>query len=132
MIELARSGWGAESPVFRQMFASIYIPDGSGEQTRWMGDLHRICTTPEIAARLQQAFGEIDVTDRLAQVKAPTLVLHCRGDAPVPFEEGRMVARGIPGARFVPLESRNHILLSHEPAFARLMQEVRAFLESPG
>ena len=36
----------------------------------------------------------------------PTLVLHCRDDAVQPFEEGRFLAAGIPGARFVGLEGR--------------------------
>jgi hypothetical protein len=55
-------------------------------------------------------------------------VLHPDGDARVPFEEGRLFATLIPGARFVPLDSRNHILLEHEPAWRRWLEEVRAFL----
>jgi DNA-binding NarL/FixJ family response regulator len=56
------------------------------------------------------------------------LVLHPRGDARIPFDEGRLLAGLIPGARFVPLESRNHILLEDEPAWARFTAEVHAFL----
>ena len=48
----------------------------------------------------------IDVTDLLARVTTPTLVLHCRSDAMVPFDEGRRVATGIRGARFVALEAK--------------------------
>jgi pimeloyl-ACP methyl ester carboxylesterase len=55
-------------------------------------------------------------------------VLHCTGDEVVPFEEGRRLAMGIPGARFVPLEGRNHILLESEPAWGRFLAEVRTFL----
>ena len=58
----------------------------------------------------------------------PTLVLHCRDEAAVPFEEGRRVAAGIPGARFVALEGRNHLIFEHEPAWPRFLEEVRAFL----
>lgn len=47
-------------------------------------------------------------------------------------EEGMKLATGIPGARFVPLESRNHLLLEGEPAWQRLLEEVRRFLGSEG
>lgn len=46
----------------------------------------------------------------------------------VPFEEGRQLAARIPDVRFVPLDSQNHVLLEHEPAWARFLEEVRAFL----
>jgi DNA-binding NarL/FixJ family response regulator len=54
--------------------------------------------------------------------------LHPDRDARVPFEEGRLIAGLIPGARFVPLDSRNHILLEHESAWPRWLDEVRSFL----
>jgi hypothetical protein len=38
------------------------------------------------------------------------------------------MAAGIPGARFVALEGRNHIPLEGEPAFERLFEEIRLFL----
>jgi len=66
----------------------------------------------------------------LPLVKAPTLVLHCRGDAVQPFDEGRRLAAGIPGARFVGLEGRNHVPLKGEPAWERLLQETRDFIRS--
>jgi pimeloyl-ACP methyl ester carboxylesterase len=61
-------------------------------------------------------------------VATPTLVLHCTKDGAVPFECGREFAAGIKGARFVPLESSNHILLQHEPAFSELLGEIRSFI----
>jgi pimeloyl-ACP methyl ester carboxylesterase len=85
-------------------------------------------TSPEIAARLRLAMGEIDVMSLLPQVSAPTLVLHAREDASVPFDEGRKMASMISGARFVPLESTNHLLLENEPAWPRFLAEVRSFL----
>jgi DNA-binding NarL/FixJ family response regulator len=59
----------------------------------------------------------------------PSLILHCRGDLRVPFEEGCKLAAAIPGARFMPLESRNHVLLPNEPAWDVLHREIAAFLE---
>jgi DNA-binding NarL/FixJ family response regulator len=71
---------------------------------------------------------DVDVTDLAARLDVPTIVLHGREDAVVPFEEGRRLASLIANARFVPLESRNHILLADEPAWKVFVDEVRAFL----
>ena len=46
-----------------------------------------------------------------------------------PIEQGRQLAELIPGARFVPLESKNHILLTHEPAWQQFLDEVHRFLQ---
>jgi pimeloyl-ACP methyl ester carboxylesterase len=62
---------------------------------------------------------------------ASRIKAHCREDAAVPFEQGREFAAGIPGARFVALEGRNHLFLENEPAFPRFMAELRAFLGAP-
>ncbi|MNM87603.1 Transcriptional regulatory protein DegU [compost metagenome] len=67
----------------------------------------------------------------LPLVTCPTLVLHAVRDARVPFDEGRLIASMIPNARFVPLESGNHLLLEAEPAWDRWLEEVRAFLPAP-
>lgn len=120
--------WGRENPAFRQFFAATFLPEGTAEQHRSFMELQRITTSPEIAVRLQTTAGEIDVTDIAPRVDTPTLVLHATGDAVVPFDQGREFAALVPGARFVPLESRNHILLADEPAWPRFVQEVRNFL----
>jgi pimeloyl-ACP methyl ester carboxylesterase len=74
------------------------------------------------------ATNNFDVSSLPAQVSAPTLVMHARDDAVVPFDQGRRLAAGIPGARFVPLASRNHLILEDEPAFPRFLEEMRRFL----
>ena len=76
------------------------------------------------------AASNIDVSALLGQVTVPTLVMHARDDARVPFELGRQLAANIPGARFVSLPSRNHLILEDEPAFPRFLQELRMFLAS--
>ena len=128
IIELVRQGWGRENPVFRQVFTSRFIPEGSAEQLEWWNELCRKTTTPEIAAGLLQSRAEIDVSHLLGEIRAPTLVLHARGDEVCPLAAGRMVASGIPGAEFVELDSRNHVLLEHEPAWPRFQEAVLDFL----
>ncbi len=129
LVEMARTGWGRDSDAFRQVFASIYIPDGTPDQQRWWTELQKVSTSPENAGRLQDTFATIDVRALLPQVAVPTLVTHCRGDAAVPFDAGRALASGIPGARFLPLASDNHLILEHEPAWAEWVKAVRGFLE---
>jgi len=129
MLTLMRLGWGQEDAAFRQLFTSQFIPDGTKEQADWFNELQRISCSPADAVRNLMAAGDTDVTSLLSHVKAPTLVMHARQDARVPFEGGRRMAAGIPGARFVPLESRNHLILEDEPAFARFLEEVGSFLD---
>jgi class 3 adenylate cyclase/pimeloyl-ACP methyl ester carboxylesterase len=130
MLTLMRLGWGQENPTFRQLFTSQFIPGGTKEQADWFNELQRISTSPEDAVRCLLAIGDADVSALLGQVSVPTLVMHARDDARVPFDQGRRLAAGIPGARFVPLASRNHLILEDEPAFPRFVQEIRAFLST--
>ena len=92
--ELVRLGWGQENPAFRKLFATMFVPDASEEQERWFADLMRITSEPEIAARIIEATGDIDVVDRLAAVTVPTLVIHGRDDARIPYAQGRALATG--------------------------------------
>jgi pimeloyl-ACP methyl ester carboxylesterase/DNA-binding CsgD family transcriptional regulator len=128
MTEIVRVGWGAGTAAFRRMFAELLMPQASDEQVEWICELQRRTTTPEIAARIMEVSGNIDVTERLALVRVPTLVLHPRRDAMVPFDEGRRMAAGIPGARFVELDGDNHVLVEGEPAAERFKTVVGEFL----
>jgi class 3 adenylate cyclase/pimeloyl-ACP methyl ester carboxylesterase len=128
MLTLMRLGWGQENPAFRQLFTSQFIPGGTKAQADWFNELQRVSTSAEDAVRNLIANGDTDVSALLAQVTVPTLVMHSRDDARVPFDQGRRLAAGIPGARFVSLPSRNHLILEDEPAFPRFLEEMRAFL----
>ena len=131
VLTLVRMGWGQENPAFRQMFTSQFIPGATKEQADGFNQLQQISSTAADAARNMVANGEADISALLGQVRVPTLVMHARHDARVPFEQGRRMAAGIPGARFVPLEGENHILLESDPAFERFLGELRAFVAQP-
>jgi pimeloyl-ACP methyl ester carboxylesterase/DNA-binding CsgD family transcriptional regulator len=128
LVSLVRVGWGVGTPAFRRAFAHLLVPNGTPEEVEPFLELQRMTSSAETAARIRRARGEINVTEEAQNVAAPTLALHAREDAMVPFEEGRLLASLIPDCRFVPLEGRNHILLADEPAWAALLEEVRAFL----
>jgi pimeloyl-ACP methyl ester carboxylesterase/DNA-binding CsgD family transcriptional regulator len=127
LIKIIELGWGKGTPEFRQVFTTQFMPDATLDQQRAFNELQRISTSPENAARIVSQFDSIDVRSAAAKIRIPTLVLHARGDARVPFEEGRRMAALIPGARFVPLESRNHVLFSSEPAWQQFIDEVLSF-----
>ncbi len=129
LLTLVRLGWGKDNPAFRQLWTSLFIPDAPAEQMDWFNELQRVCTSPQNAVELLGAAGNINVVDLLPQVQCPTLVLHSLGDAAIPIREGRLIASRIPGARFVELPSRNHLVMAHEPAWEVFTREVRAFLE---
>lgn len=127
IVDLIRLGWGTDNVVFRQVFTSRFAPEASPTQLGWFNDLCKRTTTPEIAAHLLLARAEVDVRELLHQVRVPTLVLHAIGDDVSPLEASRELAAGIPNAEFVQLESRNHILLEHEPAWSRFKDVVLEF-----
>lgn len=125
--DLMRLGWDKDNPTFRQLFTSRFIPDGSDRQIDWFNELCRKTTSPENGALLMEARGSVDVRDLLPQVRVPTLVVHANRDQIVPLAEGKRLAREIPGAHFVQLDSSNHVLLEHEPAWERFQQAVLEF-----
>ena len=113
----------------RQLFTSQFVPGASKQQADWFNELQRISTSPADAVRTFMAAGNIDVTNLLTKLTLPTLVMHARDDACVPFDAGRRIASGHPGCPVVvPLPGRNHLILEDEPAFARFLEEMRNFL----
>ena len=130
MATLIRDGWDRDTSAFRQVFTSRLIPDANAEQIRSFNKLQRRTTSPENAYRLYKVLSQLDVRHLLAGLTVPTLILHAREDAIIKFSEGQELASNIQGARFVPLESRNHLLLQNEPAWDAFISETRAFLGS--
>jgi pimeloyl-ACP methyl ester carboxylesterase len=128
MTSLMRIGWGTDDPTFRQMFTSQFMPGGTKEEWDASNELQRVSASPDVAARFYEATGDIDVTGLLPEVKTPTLVMHVRGDLRAPFELGRQIAAGIPGARFVALPGNRHAFAAGSPAAERFVEEVRLFL----
>ncbi len=127
LIELIRQGWDNSNPVFRQLFTSRFIPEGDQVQIEWFNELCRKTTSPEAGAALMAAHGKIDVRDLLPLVRTPTLVLHADRDQITPLAEGKRLASEIPGASFVSLDSCNHVLLEHEPAWVEFQRAVLEF-----
>jgi pimeloyl-ACP methyl ester carboxylesterase len=128
LMTLAAQAWGRDNPAFRQVFTSLFMPEATSEQMRWFNELQRVSATPENAVRIVTAIGDIDVVELAQHIAVPTLVLHSRDDAMIPFSAGRRLAALIPGARFVPLQSQNHLLQEGEPAWGIALREIERFL----
>lgn len=127
LIGMIKVGWGGVNPAFRRVFTTLFVPDATAEQMKWFDEIQQRSTSAGNAIALRQARSRIDVSAAAREIDIPTLVLHANEDAVVPFDEGRRLAGLIRGARFVPLEGRNHILLEHELAWQQFVKEVRAF-----
>lgn len=124
---LIRLGWNRENPAFRQVFSSLFIPGGDMDQIRQFNELQRRSSSPETAAQIVSVIDRLDVTDTAGRLTVPTLVMHCEGDARIPFTEGQRLAGQIPGARFVPLQGENHIMLEGEGAWDTFLAEMVRF-----
>jgi len=127
LIEL---GWGTRNRAFRQVFVTQFLPDASPELVGAFDELELESVSARDAVRILQLTTQLDVTAHARKIACPTLIMHATEDGRIPFEEGRVLASLIPDARFVPLESRNHILLESEPAWQRFLEEIDAFLPS--
>lgn len=128
LVSLTRLGWGKSNPAFRRVFTTLFIPGGSDTQIAWFDELQQASCSGEHAARARAVRYAVDVSDLARAITVPTLVLHARHDAVVAFDEGRNLASLIPGAKFVPLDSANHILLEDEPAWTEFRVQLRSFL----
>lgn len=126
--QLVKVGWGRPESTFRRVFTSMMIPNATEEQMSWLDDLQKVAASARTVFEAREAYRQADVTSLLPKLTQPTLVLHCRGDQMVDFEEGRYLASEIPNATLVPLESDNHIVLEDEPAWPVFVGEVERFL----
>lgn len=127
-VTLIRRGWHSKNPAVRQMWTTLCVPNCMPDEANSFNELQKVSVSPENAAAILEAIGDFDVSDVLPDLNVPTLVLHSRNDALVPFEAGRRLASLIPNAKFMSLESSNHLILSHEPAWRVFADEIRKFL----
>lgn len=128
ILGLIRAGWGKPDSPFVNAFSSLFMPDANDAQMASFVRMQTETITPENAARLRQIVDRFDVTDMLAQIDTPTLVIHANADAVQPIEQGRILASEISGARYVSLENRNHMPLPQEESWTQMMREIQTFL----
>lgn len=118
------TGWGNDSPVYLNALASLFTPGASPDQIRSFGQLQRVSASAESVLQMKRAMDDIDIRQRLGEIRARTFVTHSRRDQIVMLEEGRLLAAGIPGAKFTTLESDNHVVLPGERAWEHWMSVI--------
>lgn len=128
LVTLIRQSWGRDNPAIRQTMTSLFMPDASQQEAAWFNNFQKTCGPAVNIARFREVFDNIDVSDLLDGIDVPTLVLHCVEDAVAPLSEGKLIASRIPGARFVTLNSKSHMLLENDPEFPKFLHHVRDFL----
>ena len=125
---LIRTGWGSDNKTVRQLFTTTYMPDAPADYQDWFTEIQRKTTTPENAAHILSAHGDVDIRSLLGEVRAPTLVIHGRNEVGVPYDQGQELAAGIRDARFVTLDTANHILPADDPEWPRALGAIHHFL----
>jgi pimeloyl-ACP methyl ester carboxylesterase len=129
ILGLIRAGWGKADSPFVNAFSTLFMPDATPAQLASFVKMQTETVSPENAALLRKIIDRFDVSELLKSVRTPTLVIHAISDAVQPVEQGRILASEIPGARYVSLESRNHVPLPQEETWAQMMHEVGLFLD---
>jgi pimeloyl-ACP methyl ester carboxylesterase/DNA-binding CsgD family transcriptional regulator len=128
LVKQVESGWDMDDPIVRHAITSSFIPDSTAAQQAWFNDALRASSRGSDAARRLRTRLNSDVRVLATRLACPTLVVNADKDTNPPLSEGRLAASLIPGAHFVTLASRNHVLLATEPAWRRWLEEARAFL----
>lgn len=123
MVQLVREHWGLGSRVL----ADLFMPSAERREREAFAAYQRASASAEEAARALETVYEFDVADRLAEVRAPAVVLHRREDRAIPFAAGRELAAGLPDASFVALEGTDHY-----PWFGDAEEVARAELRALG
>jgi len=106
------------------------MPEANQQEAEWFNEFQKAYGPGENIARFREMFDDIDISHLLGDVSVPTLVVHCVGDSVAPLSEGKLLASRIPGANFVTLNSRSHMLFENDPEFPRLLHSVRDFLNT--
>lgn len=128
LLSAMRPGWSRDNPAYRQLFTSLFLPEADVLHTQWLNEFQRVSASPEMAATIFEELCRIDVRDSLSALRIPAIIIHRRGDSAVYFDSGRELAAHIPGARFVPLEGKNHCILEQEPEFKILLEVIEQFV----
>jgi pimeloyl-ACP methyl ester carboxylesterase/DNA-binding CsgD family transcriptional regulator len=123
MVDLVREHWGLGSRVL----ADVFMPSADAREREAFVDYQREAASADRAARSLEAVYGFDVAALLDRVRATAVVLHRREDRAIPFELGRELAAGLPGATFVALEGTDHY-----PWFGDSEQILRAALRALG
>ena len=125
VVGLVRTHWGLGSDVLVEIFA----PDASDSVKNAFARYQRESSSPELAAAMLALSYQVDLTDVLKRIEAPTLVVHRERDRAAPLAQGRLLAESIPGAQLQVLPGRAHLPYIGDPD--AVASAIRRFLGLP-
>jgi pimeloyl-ACP methyl ester carboxylesterase/class 3 adenylate cyclase len=104
LLHVMRTGWG------RGVLLDLVAPSKVGDESfrQWWARYQRLGSSPSTIMRMRRMLGEFDIRDVLPSIRVPTLVLHRAGNAFVRVENGRYLAKHIPGARYVEVPGSDY------------------------
>jgi DNA-binding winged helix-turn-helix (wHTH) protein/pimeloyl-ACP methyl ester carboxylesterase len=125
---LRGDGWGDPQNGYMRAWMSMTAPTLTyDEATAMIGLIAAASSISDVLAS-RQTIDRFDARPYLAQVQAPTLVIHARSDIVHPLAEGRVIAAGIPGAEFRVVESANTLCVPSDPTWAEQTEAILDFL----
>ncbi|MDM0116574.1 alpha/beta fold hydrolase [Variovorax sp. J22R133] len=128
--EAAYGDYGALGASFRFSYYLRWRPQFSREQLKEL-DAIVLDRVGKAGFPYTVAAHDLDVSAEARKVACPTLVVHAHDDAFIPFDEGRLMASMIPGARFISLATANHLPLETDSEWPEVVHELLAFLGRP-
>ena len=131
LLGLLREGWDPNKTAFVAAAISAYMPDAPSDIIGKVAANYQASSTFEAAELARNGVNHHSIAEYLADVRAPTLVMHSRNDAVHPLSEARKMAGGIAKAELVVLESRNHYTMPHEDCWDYFWSELLEFLGRP-
>ncbi len=127
-LRLMADNWDDDDPLVRQMFTTRNYPRATKAQMDSFNELLRQAWSAAGVVQWTAVHALTDVSAGLEQIRWPTTVIHNPANVSVPFDEGRLVAAGIPGARFRTVEWANVLPLPGEAGFDELLQMIEGFV----
>jgi class 3 adenylate cyclase/pimeloyl-ACP methyl ester carboxylesterase len=124
---LVAHGWDVHA--VREMFASISMPEASPIVRAFFEKMASQSGSPEDTLHFLLACGQVDVTAEAKEIRAPTLILHVRGDQMMPLVFGQQLAQLIPGSRLVIVEGHDHIPIPGDGQAEQITRVIGPFLD---
>lgn len=122
---LCRASWGLGS----EALAAVFVDGTDAATHEWFAEGQRVAADAETAARLLEMNYVTDVSEALAGLRAPTLVIHREQDRCISFDAGREVASLVPGARLTVLPGSAHI--AYVGDWQPVLAAIQGFLDAP-
>jgi pimeloyl-ACP methyl ester carboxylesterase len=129
-VTLLANGLSSPNPGFRMLLNAGFALDASRSDQEWLDDSLDRAIDAKSLGSLVAAMRSFDVRSRLPQIAARTLVMHITDDLVVQKAAGAEIARGVPGARFVELPGRSHMIRESEGALQAMFAALDAFIPS--